>query len=153
MVLLGDLDRYLILAVCLLDPAVWPLDPAVWPLDPAVWPLDPAVWPLDPAVPPLDHLICGCGSCGFWFVHGGKQCRGGSAIVEVSRCLCLDVWLRLCGLVLVGWLSLCLWHVGDLVARPCHRRGEVVVCVVCRLGVASVMSAFVVPVDWLTWRW
>ena len=58
MLLLGDLDRCLDLAVCLLDPAVWPLDPAVWPLDAAVL--------------PLDRLICGCGFgfAGFRFLNG-----------------------------------------------------------------------------------
>ena len=112
--LLGDLDHCLDLAVCLLDPvvwpldsavwpldpAVWPLDHAVWPLDPAVWPLDPAVWPLDPAVLPLDRLICGCGYAGVWFVHGGMQCQSASVIVEMARCLHLDVWQR-CVLVIL----------------------------------------------------
>ena len=98
--LLGDLDHCLDLAVCLLDPVVWPLDSAVWPLDPAVWPLDPAVWPLDPAVLPLDRLICGCGYAGVWFVHGGMQCQSASVIVEMARCLHLDVW-QCCTLVIL----------------------------------------------------
>ena len=65
---------------------------------------------------------------------------------EMSSLGCLAM-LRLGDLVLAGWLSLCLRHVGDLVARPCHHHGLVVACVVCRLGVVSVASAFVVPAD------
>ena len=70
MLLLGDLDRCLDLAVCLFDPAVWPLDPAVWLLDPAVWPLDP--------------LICGCGfAAGFCFVHGCLRHWDDSVMLEM----------------------------------------------------------------------
>ena len=71
-------------------------------------------------------------------------------IVEMARCFHLDIRLRLGGPVLVGWLSLCIWHVGELVARPCRHHGEGVACVACRLGVASAVGAFVVPVKYLT---
>ena len=67
--------------------------------------------------------------------------------VEMARCFHLDIQLRLGGLVLVGWLSLCIWRVGELVARPCRHHGEVVACVACRLGVASVVGVVVVLVN------
>ena len=90
---------------------------------------------------PLDFLVGG--GCRFAVVrllHDYIHWRDGSVTVEMASCFLLDVCLHLGGFVLVGW---CIWHVGVLVARH-HLHGEVVVCVVCRLGVVSVVDAVAV---------
>ena len=99
-------------------------DPAVQPLKPVAWPLDPAVWLPDPAAWPLDPVVLPFDLSGL-----------------------LDVCLHIGGFVFVGWS---IWHVGVLVARH-HLHGKVVVCVVCRLGVVSVVDAVAVLATQLTW--